>query len=883
MSQPTGRARGRARGRGRATAPPQGAGAPSMDRRPGEQAPPPMQQAAPPQEASSGMPVPGRGRSRGGTTQPGPGAVPKQEPRGELTSQIAKLAIGASGEGGVGGVVQDRRRRRDEIELEPTTRPENFVKQAIAGDKIALIANGFKLKTKPDWQLYQYRVDFEPEILNPRARFALLKGHSALLGKGLTLDMDTMYSLFKLAEKVTNLSAERKDGSNVNICVTHVATLNPMAPNTLHLYNVLFRRCLKMINMEQVGRNYYDPTAAIDIKQHGLQLWPGFVTSILQYEYDVMLLSDISHKVLRTQTVWEVMNDLFNKARGRFKEEITKLMIGQIVLTKYNNKTYRVDDIDFDTTPADTFETRSGPVSYVDYFKKSYERVIHDVNQPMLVSRPKKREEKKGVGPAYLPPELCFLTGLSDDMRADFNVMKDMGQHTRVGPQDRCRTLSGFIKKLSSNEEVKTYLDSWGMEFDKEQVKLTGRVLPPEKLFQRGKQFSYNPSNADWSRDTRGNALTDAKILNNWKIFYTRRDANRGQDFIKSLVRVANPMGMNVRGPEIVELPDDRTETYTRSLQSQIAQDTQIVVVILPTNRKDRYDAIKKTCVVTHPCPSQVIVSRTLSKQQMLMSVATKIAMQMNCKMGGDLWRVEIPLSNLMIIGIDSYHDSLTKGRSVLGFVASMNKSQTSFFSSCAFQHAQGEFGANLSTLMNNALKRYYQINEKFPERIIIFRDGVGDSQVNLVVDYELKQIKDTLDKVYPQGTVHKLAVVVVKKRINNRFFANLRGGLSNPPPGTVIDDVVTKPHLYDYFIISQSVRQGSVSPTSYNVVYDTTGLKPDHMQRLTYKLTHLYFNWPGTVRVPAPCMYAHKLAFLIGQSVHEVPNNRLADTLFYL
>eukprot|EP00057_Strongylocentrotus_purpuratus_P018254 XP_011672728.1 PREDICTED: piwi-like protein 1 [Strongylocentrotus purpuratus] len=166
---------------------------------------------------------------------------------------------------------------------------------------------------------------------------------------------------------------------------------------------------------------------------------------------------------------------------------------------------------------------------------------------------------------------------------------------------------------------------------------------------------------ADWSETPGVMPSLMQKISTTWKIFYTRRDANRGQDFIKSLVRVANPMGMNVRGPEIVELPDDRTETYTRSLQSQIAQDTQIVVVILPTNRKDRYDAIKKTCVVTHPCPSQVIVSRTLSKQQMLMSVATKIAMQMNCKMGGDLWRVEIPLSNLMIIGIDSYHDLLPR------------------------------------------------------------------------------------------------------------------------------------------------------------------------------------------------------------------------------
>lgn len=40
-----------------------------------------------------------------------------------------------------------------------------------------------------------------------------------------------------------------------------------------------------------------------------------------------------------------------------------------------------------------------------------------------------------------------------------------------------------------------------------------------------------------------------------------------------------------------------------------------------------------------------------------------------------------------------------------------------------------------------------------------------------------------------------KVAVVVVKKRINTRFFAKGGGpGLTNPPPGTVVDSEVTKP-----------------------------------------------------------------------------------------
>lgn len=52
----------------------------------------------------------------------------------------------------------------------------------------------------------------------------------------------------------------------------------------------------------------------------------------------------------------------------------------------------------------------------------------------------------------------------------------------------------------------------------------------------------------------------------------------------------------------------------------------------------------------------------------------------------------------------------------------------------------------------------------------------------------------------------------------------------------------------YDFFIVSQAVRSGSVSPTHYNVIYDNSGLKPDHIQRLTYKLCHVYYNWPVSV-----------------------------------
>jgi aubergine-like protein len=311
--------------------------------------------------------------------------------------------------------------------------------------------------------------------------------------------------------------------------------------------------------------------------------------------------------------------------------------------------------------------------------------------------------------------------------------------------------------------------------------------------------------------------------------------------------------------------------------------DVQIILCVLPSNRKDRYDAIKKYCCIDNPVPSQVVLSRTLSKKQGMMSVATKVLIQLNCKLGGEAWTLDIPLKGLMVIGIDTYHDSAKKGQSVGAVVASVNASLTRYYSGCLFQHTHQELLDGIRVCLQTALRHYYQINGSAPSKIIVYRDGVGDGQLDAVIQHEVPQLFETFKSL---GNDYKpqVAFIVVKKRLNTRFFRTQSGRQhGNPLPGTVVDTEVTRLEWYDFFLVSQSVRQGTVAPTHYNVIFDTTGLKVEHMQKLAYKLTHLYYNWPGTVRVPAPCQYAHKLAFLVGQSLHRDPNPYLCDKLFYL
>lgn len=67
-----------------------------------------------------------------------------------------------------------------------------------------------------------------------------------------------------------------------------------------------------------------------------LDLWPGFVASILQYEDNVMLCADVSHKIMRADTVYDYLDELFQQHSddARFHNTAMKNLVGEIVLTR---------------------------------------------------------------------------------------------------------------------------------------------------------------------------------------------------------------------------------------------------------------------------------------------------------------------------------------------------------------------------------------------------------------------------------------------------------------------------------------------------------------------------------------------------------------------
>lgn len=86
-------------------------------------------------------------------------------------------------------------------------------------------------------------------------------------------------------------------------------------------------------------------------------------------------------------------------------------------------------------------------------------------------------------------------------------------------------------------------------------------------------------------------------------------------------------------------------------------------------------------------------------------SVASRLAIQMNAKLGGEPWAVDIPLKDLMIIGYDVYHSGNKRSPSVGALVASTSSTLAKYFASTYFHNNRSELSANLCSQMTSSFK----------------------------------------------------------------------------------------------------------------------------------------------------------------------------------
>lgn len=180
---------------------------------------------------------------------------------------------------------------------------------------------------------------------------------------------------------------------------------------------------------------------------------------------------------------------------------------------------------------------------------------------------------------------------------------------------------------------------------------------------------------------------------------------------------------------------------------------------------------------------------------------------------------------------------------------------------------------------LENFIKESCKAHSVRPDLIIVYRDGVGDSQLSVVKNTEVKQVQAAAEGV-------SFTYLVVQKRIHTRFMVQKPDGtVGNPPPGTIVDKDLGLEFYDDFYLIPTKCPQSTVKPVHYILLHNDGAINKSELQQLTFTLCHCYPNWTDSIKLPFPTQLAHKLAYQMGESMEEKPDihSKLQKTYFYL
>lgn len=264
-----------------------------------------------------------------------------------------------------------------------------------------------------------------------------------------------------------------------------------------------------------------------------------------------------------------------------------------------------------------------------------------------------------------------------------------------------------------------------------------------------------------------------------------------------------------------------------------------------------------------------------------------KILIQICAKIGGEPWAIDqLPFTNCptMVCGIDMF--SSTGKKSILGFTATYNRTFTRFISIAKI--VEGKPETVIAECLDEAVKNFYNANKITPQHIIILRDGPSPSQIKSICVPEINAINSQITTLNMNS---KVTYVLLNKKTNLKLFLTEGMSVVNPPPGTVVDAKVSSSEFNDFYLVPAKSNQGLPSCIHYQIIYDNAKVQESDFHSLMYKLCYLYYNWVGSIKVPAPCQYAKKLAFLLGDKLSDrknafLPHNRFSQqlkSLYYL
>uniref|UniRef100_T1E104 PIWI-1 n=1 Tax=Dendrocoelum lacteum TaxID=27895 RepID=T1E104_9PLAT len=782
--------------------------------------------------------------------------------------------------------------------IEPVLQPAEIVEKVGKEGKIVSLKSNyanFKLKPKGPFCMYDVKMSVGKSL---RGKLEILGAVAALKEPNEPYCFDGR-RLFTASEwhnsEIQSFTVKEEEVS--------LRFLTSFLENTEEYYqmvNIIFNNVQSFMGQERIGRAFflgsncdevtsrYGPTF---FKKDNFKILGGFSTTLTRGTNN----DGTASTLLYLERINRVLNE--NSVYNIYNKNQLDLLIGRDVITKYNNKTYRISDIK-EIDIKDEIELNDKKISYADYFKQRYNITLNHAKQPFVISRMRRiaiqRKEnienepdapKEADQSLSIPGELCFLCGFSDNERSNINLQKSLGSVLKREPRERLNDIADFCH-WTKEGKADSFMKKWGVEIEDQPITIKGRELNGVDVFSNRQRINTKSSD-DWKF---GEVKFDIPqgAQHRFGILVIDRNANQFNQFIDDMKREMSRLRINntieaVSSCRANEIEDALTD-FVR------VQKVHMAIVFIGDDKV--YARVKNFTISTGLLTQCVTIRNATNRDDRRRKVvADKSVMQMFAKLGYDPWGVELKMVPTMVVGLDTFH-SKTGKRSIQASVFSISHKFSQYLSFVNSSKGKNEYHDNLVQNFTSAIKTFKDKFNTLPQRFIIYRDGVGDSQLYFTKKYETDEVLKLMEKLYENMRLPQIIYIIVKKRISVKFF---KDG-NNPNPGTIVDEMVVKPNFYEFYLVSQRTTKGTATPTNYNVLMDTqltnnAGVKapipPGQLQHITYALTHLYFNWMGTIRVPVPTHYAHRLAELVG-TVHRGTNppvisDRIRERLFYL
>ena len=765
-----------------------------------------------------------------------------------------------------------------------------------------LISNLYTLTFHPGSSfLYHYTIQTSPEIAKDNHPLLQRLKHliSAELTTTFTKYISLGYSLYTPTSTAPSILTIPTTHHHVNYTITFQKlntppiNLNNINESSPHIVKTIIETIMK--NIIYANNNILRFHSGSFYKHNESQfipgdkgiLLPGFTTSVqLRRNNKLFYLINTNNKYISGISAYDQLQRIRSTYHGElFYQKCKEEFIGKSFLAKYGAyRVYKVDDITFDKNCINTEITmcdkdgKQLTMSIKHYYKLQYDIDIKDKQQPLFIKHyNNNNNNNRNDCCCYLIPELLFMCGNNNkNNNNEYKKRITTPKEKILKIQDIQLLLNNTNSKNKKSKSPYDIKREWGIQLH-ECYAFKSRILLSPNLHFANTVLTNDNNSSNNSNSSNKTLYQYQQLINtnngftkcNWICITYFHNESKCVSIISNMITASKRLNVHIEQPHIYAL---NTNNFINELKDiKLHKQLQLVLIVLCNKYSYLYKDIKHYFNMKG-VPSQCIID----EKAKTLSYSTKVLTQMVCKINGELFRILLD-NNLnskvsMIIGIDV----IRSGNNTYERVC-ITSTYNQFHSKVNVEVdvVKNSKEMTIVSLISKSLEHFKKVNKKLPSIILMYRKGGNDIQNEKLLHSEIPFIVDLFNgkngkNCYMKDYTPLICVIAVNTKTDLKFFqqcpthnninmkCNSTNMYTNPEKGTVIDDdIIINSNRFEFYLQSQYVNQGTASPVHFTVLYDTTNIPLEVLENITYKQTYYYWNWNGSIRIPAILKYA--------------------------